>query len=59
MINPMYFTKGPAWPNIMNMVTYLAKMGSSSEIMPFKSSYYLHFSLVCLVLVAHSKIEGL
>lgn len=54
----MYFSRGNALPNIMNVLTYLAKMGSSSIVLSFKFSSYHPFRSVCLILVAHSKIEN-
>lgn len=58
MARPVYFSRGNALPNIMNVLTYLAKMGSSSIVLSFEFSSYHSFSSVCLILVAHSKIEN-
>lgn len=43
----------------MNVLTFCAKMGSSSTVMSFKFSLYHPFSPVCHLVVAHSKVESI
>jgi len=54
----VYFSRGDALPSVMDVPTYLAKMGSSSIVMSLKFFTSHPFSPVCLFLVAYSKIQG-